>query len=228
MDNLNEQIAKRILSLNEAEELGYVLDICFDDGLKEFLGFVVCDRETENENFIPFTSVKAQNQEYLFVDNVEALEPFFDRQTNNPYRKRVFDNFGIDLGRVNCVVLQGNKIVKLVTDKCELRPQYIFSSGSGYIIFSQNKKAAKIYSPKRHIVRMPKVEIVGSETVAEEVVLPAKMAVKPSILLNRTATVDIFGLNNELIIRKGEVITKSKLEKAKKHNKLNNLMFNSK
>lgn len=228
MEKLNEQIGKAIIALNEGEEVGYILDLCFDESLKEFKGFVVCDKEAENESFIPVDSVKAVNNDFIFIDSVKDFEPFFDSVTNNPYGKNVFDKTGVDLGRVKAVQLQGNKIIKFVTDKGEIRPQFIFSSGRDCLIFSKTRSAAKRSFVRSKTVLLPKVEIMGSDMPPEEVAIPAKISASPAVLLNRTATADILGLNNELIIRKGEIITQNKLEKAKKHNKLNNLMFNSK
>lgn len=229
MDNLNEQIGKNIIALEEAENIGYVLDICLDDKLKNFTGFVLCDRETESENFISASAIVASNNGNIFIRTVQEVEPYFGKNTNNPFGKIVYDREGVDLGRVIMLEKQGNKIIKIVTTRCELRPQHIYTSGAGCIIFSRSNKVKKRKAPSLKLERLPKVEIMSTDRQeAEEVTIPAKVTARTSMLLNRTATADIFGLNNELILRKGEIITQNKIEKAKKHNKLNNLMFNSK
>ena len=58
--------------------------------------------------------------------------------------------------------------------------------------------------------------------------IPQRVSMDPRSLIGKMATKDIFGLNNELIIKKYEIITQKKLNEIKKHNKLNILFYNCK
>lgn len=225
MERMEELIGKKVIAFSEAVELGFVLDLCFDETVKNFVGFLVCDKETESEMFLNIKDIEVIG-ECVFVENV-ALSPAFSYETNNPLGKLVYDKSGTLLGRVQDVILQGAKVDKLITDKCEIKPRFIYSSGRDYLIFSKEKKKEKINKFVRK-VDLPKIEIMGVSTQSELVSIPTKISITPAMILNRTATADILGINNELIIKKGEIITQNKIEKAKKHNKLNNLIFNSK
>lgn len=222
MKNIETQISKKVISLNEGNLIGFILDICFDDKLKNFLGYIICDEETGEELFLSRDRVVAENNECVFINSAEDSEINFS-PSFNPIGKNVYDKKGVNLGRVKSVVVRGKVVDKLITEIAEIKQKYIYANGN-FIIFSQKKaKKSNNFKKNEKINNFPKIEIMTSKPQ-----LPTRLILSPEQILNRIATKDVFGLNNELIIKKGDVITQNKLEKAKKHNKISFLLFNSK
>ena len=55
--------------------------------------------------------------------------------------------------------------------------------------------------------------------------MPERVSLSSAFYIGKISSEDILGYNNEKIIQKGEIVTRSVVEKAKKHNKLNHLFF---
>ena len=54
---------------------------------------------------------------------------------------------------------------------------------------------------------------------------PEKVSLSSKFYVGKCACDDVFGYNNERIVKREEKVTKSIFENAKKHNKLNELFF---
>ena len=59
----------------------------------------------------------------------------------------------------------------------------------------------------------------------KEVALPAVINLSQNYYLGKVAFKALLGMNNELIVKEGGKITKQIFDKAKKHNRLNELFF---
>ncbi len=234
MENLNGIFGKKVISLSEGKKVGYILDVSIDSKLKYLLGFIVADEESEHELFLPLANIVSQNEECVFIESSSDTQLMFDEFTNNPLGKMVYDRRGITLGKVVDLVILGSKIDKIITDKGEIKQKYIYSVGEDCLIFSTTKKKVdgdvSIFKDKSTAKRLPKIETMASfKSINSPIITsPIKLFGNSEMLLNKTATCDIFGFNNEILIKKGEIITKNKIEKLKKHGKLNYLIFNSK
>lgn len=236
MKTLKEYISKILVSISEGKEVGYVLDCVFDEELKKLQGFVIVDCESEEELFLPAVKIKAQNEKYIFIDDSSDVEFFGGEERNNPIGKRVFDNQGNDFGRVvDCVLKPRFLVEKLLTDKCEIMQKNIVKNGSDFIFYGnkkrKNKKNNNIFekyqkNSQKIQENIPKIKI--QEKTNSEIKKPEIMFLSPKSLLNKIATCDVYGFNNELIIKKNQTIDENVIKKAQKHNKLNYLFFNSK
>lgn len=226
MEKFIEQIGKRVISLDGAKEIGYILDLYFNDDLK-FVGYIVIDCETENEFFLPLVEVKAAEEHVVIVNNA-SLQPLI-AENSNPRFKEIISTDGVSLGKVTDVKMTGKKVDTLITEKGELKAKHILCQSKNIIIFTKNRKnSKKIKKNTQKIVNLPKIEIMSAQNVKSAQTLPSRISLSPNMIINKKATQDIFGLNNELIIKKDEIITKKLIEKAKKHNKINYLIFNCK
>lgn len=235
MKSLRSYISKSLVSIEEGERVGYVLDCVLDDGLKKLEGFVIVDDESEEEKFLPARKIRSENEEFLFVLNSFEVEFLTSETSNNPVGKRVFDEKGNDYGKVEDVILSDSfKLEKLVTNRCEINQKNIITNGKDFLFFGNKRKIniknqnyfEKNKKNNQIIENYPKIKI--QEKLQEEVTSPQKIYSSAKSLLNRIATCDVLGLNNELIIKKFGVIDQNVINKAKKHNKLSFLMFNSK
>lgn len=243
-NKVSELIAKDVITIENGKNVGYILNVCFDATLTKLVGFVVADEESERENFLSKQAVKMIGEDCVFIDDIFKLELNFSGEANNPIGKKVYSGEGEFLGVVRDVVCEGVKPKNLITSLCELPISNIYSVGVDCLFFSERKKRKKTYKSFNFAsdILLPKVETQSFEIGGKEnsskfyignnknklVINPSKVTLAPSALLNKTATCDIYGLNNELIIKEGQIINQGKIEKAKKHGKINLLILNSK
>ncbi len=242
--NCKNLIAKEVIAIDNGQNLGYVLSVCYDEGLKNFLGLVIADEESERENFLPKENIKNIG-DCIFIDSAYNLVLNFSDQTNSPIGKRVFSDKCEYLGQVKDVVLENNKPSLLATDRCELPISLIYNNGIDVVFFGKKAKKNMIKHEKFNFSSYQinnKVEIQGLNLSEENtnskfkiqennkkiISSPAKVTLAPSGLLNKTASCDIFGLNNEIVVKEGQIITSAKIDKAKKHGVINLLILNSK
>ena len=59
----------------------------------------------------------------------------------------------------------------------------------------------------------------------KKVELPTVINLSPSYYLGKVATRTLLGINNELIVKEGVTINKQIFDRAKRHNKINELFF---
>ena len=238
---VSEVIAKEIITLDNGQNVGYVLDVCFDNTLSKVLGYVVADEESERENFLPKVGIKLDGEDCIFIENSYKQELNFSGFTNNPIGKKVYSDKGGFLGIVKDVICENFTPIKLITTICEIPSKNIYSNGSACLFFSEKKKkknkninkfnfASDNFLPKAETqnIQIQNSKFQIASTNNNKIANPSKVMLAPSSLLNKTATCDIYGLNNELIIKEGQIINQTKIDKARKHGKINLLILNSK
>lgn len=240
MKNLNSFISKKIISLKEGNILGYVLDVVLDEELKMLNGLLVVDDESEQTFTLEYNNIKVTGEDCLFVDGSYSLELSIMEKSNNPIGKPVYDTAGIDLGVVTDIVIEGHNVKKIITSKCEFLPRYVQKVGN-CIIYGKKPKMtnkAKITRPAK--MELPKVYIENEESrnsvkVSENKInrdtkinKPIRVVANPQTLVGKTVCCDIFGYNQELIVKRGEKINNNIINKAKMHNKLNFMLYNCK
>ncbi|MBE7073689.1 MAG: hypothetical protein E7379_01155 [Clostridiales bacterium] len=240
MERLNSLISKNIISLQEGKLCGYVLDLVFDENLKRFEGCVVCDDENENTFFLRRQDMVSVGDDCIVVEGEDKLEFEISSSSGNPIGKNVYDDQGWCLGKVVDVCVSGKYVKKIVTNKCEIPQSLIYKSGVDFIIFGIHKKSKDrnkklIFKNQEKLSnfkeKLPKSEIktaislINNKTGNENQI---RLFANPNILLGRTITSDLFGMNNELIAKKDEIINKNTIKNAKNHNKLNILSYFSK
>lgn len=240
MEKVSSLVSKKVISLEEGKSLGYVLDLVFDDMLKCCQGVIVADDENENTFFLSCKAILSEGEECVMVESERVLEFDISSQSNNPIGKKVYDEKGVNLGTVCDVVVSGKNVKKIITKKCEIPQKYIKKSGINYIIFGiykNNKKNKRkpIFKEKESAGllsdKLPKVVASSNEIIQEKRDFAEidntqmRLFASPNFLLGRTITKDLFGMNNEIIARKNEKISKKTINLAKNHNKLNFLAY---
>ncbi len=241
---ISELIAKDVIAIDNGENVGYILNVCFETSLTKLKGFVVADEESERENYLSKKDIKILGEDCVFIDDIFRLELNYSGEANNPIGKKVYSYKGEFLGVVKDVVCEGVNPSQIITSVCMLPINKIYSTGVDCLFFSEKKKRKK----RENLFNftsdnlLPKVEAQSFEIGKKDnfsnfqiksnknniVINPSKLTLAPSTLLNKTATCDIYGMNNEIIIKEGQVINQGKIDKAKKHGKINLLILNSK
>lgn len=215
-----ENISKIVVS-TEGKRLGYVLDVAIDFQSMQKLGYYVVDEESEGEFLLKTEQILSVSKEYILIDNALSME--FITQRQSVFGKEILDEKCQSLGQVLQIVFKRKKCEKFVTDKCEIPAKYIKTVGENYVFVEFKRKKRNKYFPT--FPRLGGDEIVKIQSMSPSVTAPEKIRLSSSFYVGKISTENIMGYNNEKIIQKGEVVTRSVVEKAKRHNKLNQLYF---
>ena len=209
-----ENISKKVVSISEKKCLGYVLKPCIDFKLLKKVGYIVVDEDSEQEYFLSFDNIK-KIEDCVLIESSSVLEFVGD---SGEFRKRVLSNSGEDYGVVRDYVFQYRTLKKIVTNRCEIGAKHISDCGDDIIFISFTRKRKKF-------PRAKKEDSVVTIMEEKEVSLPAVINLSPSYYLGKVAFKTLLGMNNELIVKEGREITRQIFDKAKKHNRLNELFF---
>lgn len=227
MEKISNNISKKVISLNEGEFIGYILDAVFDEDLDSLQGFLVVDDESEETFILNKENIKSVGDDCIMMDSTHNLKRSFDEYTFNPIGKNVYDANGVYLGTVIDVVVQGRAVRRIITDKCEFFKRNIRKIGKNNIIFG--KKSLK--NTKRQalfVIDESLNQKVTTLSVKEKQSKPYRIFANQSSIIGRTMTNDLYGYNNEIIAKKFDIINQNIINRAKLHNKLNFLLYYSK
>lgn len=244
MENLSSLISKQIVSLEEGKSIGYILNVCIDNDTHKINGFLVCDEEEETLKFLDYKNILCVNN-FALINSISDLSFGETVDANNPIGKIIITGKGEFVGRVLEVIIENNRAVKLITKNCEISPKNIKSFNTDYLFFETKKKKKKNnYSIfKTREIHDYKVKIMDNnlenkteknsgilqnKSVQNFYKIPFKSKFQTDCLIGKIASQDVYGKNNELIIRKNDIITEKTLKNAKKHGRENMLMFNCK
>lgn len=227
MEKISNNISKKVISLNEGEFIGYILDAVFDEDLDSLQGFLVVDDESEETFILKKENIKSVGDDCIMMDSAGNLKRSFDEDTFNPIGKNVYDVNGVYLGTVIDVVVQGRAVRRIITDKCEFFKRNIRKIGKNNIIFGKrslkNTKRQALF-----VVDESLNQKVTTLSVKEKQSKPYRIFANQSSIIGRTMTSDLYGYNNEIIAKKFDIINQNIINRAKLHNKLNFLLYYSK
>lgn len=204
-----ENIAKQVVSIEEKKYVGYVLKPYIDFKTFKKAGYIIVDEETEQEYFVDIEFVKT-SANYLLIESEKNLELCGESEE---LRKRVISDTGEDFGRISNFVFTGKTLRKILTEKCEVGAKNIVDSGDDVLFVSFKRKRRKF----------PRFE--KEDMKVEIMTLPPVINLSPTHYLGKTAVKTLLGMNNELIVKEGDKVTKQIFDKAKRHNKINELFF---
>lgn len=225
MKKISDLISKSVYSLSSGAKIGYILNVEFSSNLDKLLEVIVVDDETEMEGKVEIGQL-VFGQDAIFLKDTSSLSYGYENNYTNPIGKLVFDKKGSNLGVVKDIVIQGKKVICIVTETLTFAPKNICVNGFDALIVFGKKQKEPVFNFKNKFSNEQLVKI--PETINATIVTPAKITPNVQSLIGKMATRDILGLNNELIIKKHEIITQKKIIEAKKHNKLNILFYNCK
>ena len=241
---LSEIISKPILNIYSGKIEGIICNAIMDKNLKKITKFKLFDEDDE-EYYLETQKIYNMGKNMCVIKNSEPLnllitQPFTE---NNPINKKVFSTTGEEIGKIIDVELNEKyEIVSLKTEKTSIKPKNILNISENLIINLENRKITlgslkpkmPQQKPKNLVSILPKIE----EYIAPQIVkkepykinsnpMPAKLSSNVQFLLGRKVSRTIYGINNEIIIKKDTLITSKNLENAKKHSKLAELTLYS-
>ena len=222
--NITELFGKQIYSIYEGEELGTIAGAIFNANLNKIKSFKIFDNY-DNEYELLFKDIKSLDT-YVLITNKSKLLPYFDIPSKNPFYKEVINSNAKSLGKiVNAQIDNGGNITNFLTETGEvLEPQKIVIR-KDFVFYANNKINISHYRPKSKILENSAIKVNLLFTEQSTKFTPTKLSFNPNLVLGKTAKSDLFGKNNELIVKANQQITSKTIEDATRHNCLNQLFY---
>ena len=246
MTTLSEIISKQVLNIYSGKMEGTIVDAYFDKSFKKIIKLKIFD-EDEEEYFLETNKIYTIGKDVCVIKNSVPVLPILNQvalQTNSLVNKQVFSTIGQDLGKIVDVEINNKfEVTSYKTTSTEINPNKILNIAQNIVVNLENKKInlsnfkpKMKYEQNKNIVSiLPKIESPQNdfEKPKKEPYkinaspLPPKLSSNVQFLIGRRALKTIYGLNNEIIIKKDSLITTKNLENAKKHSKLAELTLYS-
>ena len=218
---LSELIGKQVFVVYNANFLGTVHDVAFDEKYTKILGLYFFDQE-ENEYYLKKQNIFSIN-DYVCIRNTSKIANDF--LLDKP-GKNVVGIDGKDYGTL-CDMDFDEKynIVHFITNKEEIEPKLVLSISNCILIGNAKLSSFKPKSQNQvEILKNLNVNIMKMQE-PEKILMPTKITVNSDILIGKRLSKDIIGKNNELILKQNQVITSKQILIAKQHDKLNELYY---
>lgn len=233
MNKISELISKEVISIYECERVGTICGVCFNKPFTKINGYIIFNDETDIESFINTNKIYALTEEGILIRNTTKIEPLFE-QPNSPINKQAFTINGNNLGKIiDAVIDEKSNLLYLVTNKdIQIDVKNIVNVGTDMILLKENDEKISLnnFKPKETFETYSenniKVKIVPIQnTQSHQSTFPTKLVANTPNLLGKRAKYTLMGLNNEVIIHENQIISDTIIKTAKKHNKLNELVF---
>ena len=209
-----ENISKQVISVEDKKVVGYILRPWIDFSILKKTGYIIVDEETEHEYFLRKENI-LEDGEVIVISSTNILEVV---NFQDEFRKKVFSYTGDYYGIVEKYIFERNLLKKIITDRAEIYAKNIVNFGMDTLFLSFKRKGKKIFPRFQN-------EEIKVEVMEKKLDLPPIVNLSMSYYLGKVATKTLLGFNNELIVKEGVTITKQIFERAKKHNKINELYF---
>lgn len=226
---LSDFIAKKVLNISSGQVEGTIKNACFDTNFKKIENFKMFDEDDE-EYLLNVKKICAVGQDAVVIRNKEAMVLAINEAECHDFstmNMQVYSADGKNLGKVGDIEFSDNyKLTSLVVGENNIPLENIISLGK--VIVTKGENFSKMLSKTRSnpfkatTTSNHKVTILAPqiENDTKSPSTPVRAVASPNFLLGRKATKTIYGMNNEVIIKKESAITSSILESAKRHGKL--------
>lgn len=220
---LTEIFGKQVYSIYEGEIVGTVCDAIFNQ--TKLISFKLFDKD-EHEYKLSLNNIKALS-DCIVINNKNKLEYFLENSKTTPMFKIVIDENGICCGKIiDAEIDKDGAIEKFITDKkIELLPNEI-TTRKDFVFFSTRPIKINKLKPKNTVSPTNiKVNILKSDEGPKDNFTPIKLQYNSANIIGKVAKCDLYGINKEIIIKAGYVISEKTISDASRHNRLNQLFY---
>ena len=165
-----------------------------------------------------------QDDDVLFVKNETSISTKNYEEPLTLVNKAAYFLDGKFIGKVRDIEIDENFETKqIVFDNITLSIDKLFNVGIDFCFFCEEDKKPKLcrFAPtKQPQISNMSVRIMEISNPQNDIIkIPQKIHAYDSIAaIGKIATQTIFGKNNEIIVKKGEIVTLDCIKKAKTHN----------
>lgn len=239
MLKVSEIISKEVVSIYEGEVLGTIKNVVLNSTLTRVLKFVFFNDDTDTDSCVLINNLFSLSENGIMVKNLSKIQ-FCPDENNNPINKKIFTISANDLGKITDILIdeKGNVLKFLTSKNCEFLPINILNFGSICVV-NDIEKQVKIssFKPKNNLmVSTEMLENIQVKIVKMDEALtikktnptfPTRVTTNINNLIGKKVAKTITGLNNEIIIKQYNIISKHTLDMAKIHNKTTELLYNT-
>lgn len=223
--NLTSLFGKQIFALYEGQTIGTISGATFNSALNKVKSFKVFDND-DNEFELMLCDVKAMS-DFAIVNNALKLRTALPEQNKEPMFKVVISNEGKNLGKIiDADILPNGNVENFITShNVKIAPNNIYLR-KDFAFFSETKIKIANLKPKTFTQNLSEIKVkILNESYEKINFTPSKINYNPIVIVGKIAKSDLFGTNNEIIIKQNETITEKIIENASKHNRLNQLFY---
>lgn len=227
---LSHLIGKQIYSIYETMSVGTTCQALFNNKYTKVLGFYFFD-ENEDEHYIKINNIYGFG-DFLTIKNFNQISSDYPiDEMPSPFNKTIIDEKGNSLGLLNDLIIDEKGVIaEYLSSNGKTLPASSICSHNDFILCSENLKL-KNFKPKEkeqyNVYELENIKVnimrIDNPPPASITHMPPKITIASDSLIGKTAKQDIFGKNNELLIKKNQTITPKALDLIKTHNRLNQL-----
>ena len=222
--NLSNIIGKQIYTIYEGEMVGTILAANFNYDYKRVIGFTIFNKE-DDEFYLPISNIKSIGDFVIISNKTKLQNNIF--QTGSPMYTQILDNDANDCGRIIDIDINNSGVINhyITSNSMQVKPNSTYVR-KDFIYYSPNKVFISNYKPRSKKVDPSKIVVkILNDNESATRFIPSKIQYNPESILGWIAKGDLFGFNNEIIIKTNQTITKKTIDDAIKHNRLNQLYY---
>jgi len=244
---LSNIVSKKVLNLFSSKIEGTIKNLCFNEMCKNVSSLKMFS-EDDDEFLIDAKKIYSIGDCAIVIKNSSAMTSTINQcapNENSPINLEVYSLTGDFLGQVCDAELSNNlKLNFLVTKTHRIRQDQIVNIGNNIIANLEDKKVRicdfkprikieAISQEEKVYIMAPQIEVTKesqfdfqkakesqSNFKISSLPSPQKIMGNSNFLLGRKMSKTVYGLNNEIIIKKEFLISEKTIDSAKKHGKL--------
>lgn len=230
MSKISNIISKQVVSLYEANLVGTIVNVFFDEKLCKLKGLIVVDDENEKEYELSLKDVFSMSKDAFVIKNVSKLkEVILQEDFNNPINKVCISINGEILGKIIDVEIDNGVVENIILENGKQLSSSMVVACENVVIVNDTNNSVKRsgFAPKMKKINTDNIIVKIQQSNVEDEkkqvqLIPPRFVAKS--MLGQVSLKTVKGLNNEIIVKKGELITSAIIEKARLHNVLNLLV----
>lgn len=230
MSKISNIISKQVVSLYEANLVGTIVNVFFDEKLCKLKGLIVIDDENEKEYELSLKDVFSMSKDAFVIKNVSKLkEVILQEDFNNPINKVCISINGEILGKIIDVEIDNGVVENIILENGNQLSSSMVVACENVVIVNDTNSSVKRsgFAPKMKKINTDNIIVKIQQSNVEDEkkqvqLIPPRFVAKS--MLGQVSLKTVKGLNNEIIVKKGELITSAIIEKARLHNVLNLLV----
>ena len=224
---LSDIIGNRVCSIYEGKFLGYILNCISSDDNRRITSFLVVNDDDDFEYLLQPKDIVENNDGIFFVKNQSCLSVDELDQTRHSsfINKPAYYLDGEEIGKIVDVEITSNyELENLIIGDNTIPASKVFTLGDDVCLIFRDKrpKISKFAPQKPKIMDVPvkilQIPQTPPNPPSSNTKLPQKLTAYDSLTsLGKIATRTVLGKNNEIIIKKGEIVSMDTVKKAKQH-----------
>lgn len=226
---LSQLVGKKVFSLYDAKFIGTIFSVTFSTSYEKIKGIYFFDEE-DNEFYIDAKNIYNIG-EIVVIKNSSKFTSLFP--TNLPISiigKNAITTDGEIMTIVDCMFDEKYNISSFITEKEKtMNPKTIKLVSSCVVCSEISIKKFKPKTSNKVTIPLEKLKVnilkMDDDNILKESWKPQKITISSDSLVGKRLIKDVIGKNNELILKKEQVLTTKAIELAKQHEKLNELFY---